>query len=330
VELKTQGCAFLYVSHRMDEVFEVADRICVLRNGRWIEERPVAQWSLDDLGSTVVGKRLGDIFPPREEMKQPLPNSVLKTTQWCVPESSRPSGFAVENFCLEVKPGEIVGLFGLLGSGRTEILESLFGLRPGFDRDTDSGYTPPASASAAWKSGMAFLPEDRRGLGLLLERPLRENMALAAWPRTGPAWSWVDAIWEEKLAQEQMEALAVKAPHQEFAVGRLSGGNQQKVLLGKCLALNPRILLLDDPTRGVDVGAKAEIYRIIRRCAQKGMAILIASSENEEIIGLCDRFHILRQGKASPSYSPSEWTLEKAFTYAAQGGDAPHQPPSTT
>ncbi len=360
-DLKSEGCAFLYVSHRMDEVFRAADRICVLRNGHWVEERPASEWTLESLGSAVVGKRLGDIFPPRPEspagagslagshgfsappapsatsssatsapspefsagagakpLSPPASSPMLRTRRWCVPDTSRPTGFAVEDLELELHAGEIVGLFGLLGSGRTEILESLFGLRPGFDRDAASGFSAPTGPAQAWSRGMAFLPEDRRGLGLMLERPIRENIALAAWARSGALISLVDSRWENGLAQEQIETLGIKAAGSEAPVGSLSGGNQQKVLLGKCLALKPRLLFLDDPTRGVDVGAKAEIYRIIRACADSGTAILIASSENEEILGLCDRFHILRQGQAGQPCRPADWTLESAFTLAAQ------------
>ena len=301
-DLRATGVGVIYISHRLEEVFALADRVTVLRDGESVATRPVAMSVPDsvpeaaglpvsheaELIRLMVGREVSQLFPPAEG----APGKPVLTL---VGVGCAMSG--VRNVSLEVRAGEVVGLAGLVGAGRTELARVLFGLTP-----ADSGEIRLGGIAATLRSpreaiarGIAYLPEDRRRHGVILEMPIAHNVTLAIHPRLFPRL-WLRLRAERNLAMDYMRSLAVKAATPEAAVGALSGGNQQKVALARWLATQPKLLILDEPTQGVDVGAKGEIHGLIRRLAAQGMAVLMISSDLTEILGMSDRIGVMRGG----------------------------------
>jgi len=288
-DLKARGLAIVFITHFIDQVYEIADRISVLRNGR------------------LVGVAARVDLPPLRLISLMLGRELERTEERLAASAPAPEGPAVLTaerlgrrrtmapFDLSLRAGEVVGLAGLLGSGRTEVLKLIFGaIRP------DSGRVQVASEALAapspqksLKHGLAFCPEDRKAEGVLAELSVRENIVLALQTKRG----WLRRLSEaeqEKLADQMIKALGIATPDAEKPVGQLSGGNQQKVLLARALVSNPRILILDEPTRGIDVGAHAEIVALIRKLSTQGLALLVASSELDELVAVSDRIAVLR------------------------------------
>lgn len=319
--LKGQGLGILYVSHKLEEVFAAADRISVLRNGRSMGTLPRAEAAPGKIVSLMVGRALEEVFPPLPPAPAPDSAPALSLKDWSVPSSVNPDTDLLSGVSFDLRPGEILGLAGLMGAGRTELVESLFGLGPA-GRGTvslgGSAYAPAGPARAIAR-GLALVPEDRRRHGLWLEKSIRENVSgacLQAFARLGV----IDGDAETRLASESIRELGVKAPHVEFTAGQLSGGNQQKVVIAKWLAARPRVLLLDDPTRGVDVGAKAEIYRLIGSLAAQGLAIVLISSELDEVLRLSHRILVLRGGRVAGEFAGG--AADKETILAASAGGA--------
>jgi rhamnose transport system ATP-binding protein len=287
-DLRAQRVGIIYISHRLDEIFELADRVTVLRDGESVGTHPVCAINEATLIKLMVGREMSTLYPPSESAAGPV---VLALTHL----GCRAGG--VRNVSLEVRAGEVVGLAGLVGAGRTELARVIFGLTPADSGELQiKGETVRISTpQEAVARGIAYVPEDRRRHGVILEMPIAHNLTLAIHRRIFPG-AWLRFGMETKLALDFIRDLDVKAYGPEAPGGSLSGGNQQKVSLARWLATEPKLLILDEPTQGVDVGAKSEIHKIIRRLAKEGLAVLMISSDLPEIIGLSDRIAVMRGG----------------------------------
>jgi rhamnose transport system ATP-binding protein len=316
-KLKAGGVTLLYVSHRIPEVFRLCDRITVLRDGAFVETCDRRGVTPDHIVRAMVGREL----PPRAAFaKAPAPKAVDGTA----PQEPRPV-LAVEslarrpcftNVTLSVRPGEIVGLFGLVGSGRSELLETIFGLFPP-DAGTvrvDGQLVPASSPRAAARAGIALVPEERQRQGLLFNLTIRHNLVLP--DRIVKGDVLVHAGRERREARDLVDTFRIKASGVEIPPDALSGGNQQKVVVAKWLATCPKVLLLDEPTKGVDVGAKFEIHEIIRREAARGAGCLVASSDLPEVLGLADRILVMREGRIQGQLEGAGATEESVMQLA--------------
>jgi len=285
--LREQGVAIIYISHRLEEVFRVADRVTVLRDGERVGSEPVAAVDQDWLIRRMVGRELHTLYPRNYRS----PGKVLLEVRGL----SRAGAFA--GIDLEVHEGEIVGLAGLVGSGRSEVVRAIFGIDP-YDAGTVRllGESLPQRPWAAVRKGLALLPEDRSRQGVILAMTVRANMTLAVL-RDLQRGGFLDEAKELSITERFIQALQLRPPHPDLPVASLSGGNQQKVVLGKWLATEPRVLILDEPTQGVDVGAKAEIHQLMDRLVGQGMGILMISSNLPEVLGMADRLLVMHRGK---------------------------------
>ena len=296
-EIAARGVGIVFISHRLEEVPRVADRVTVFRDGRVAgQASPRAPQS--ELVSLLVGRPLAELYPARAAA---FGAPVLRLDRAGFrPKAPRPGWQAPQDVSLTVRAGEIVGLAGIMGAGRTELLSALYGAAGGGQwRGTVEIAGRPATLASirnARARGLGLVTDDRRGGGLMLRDSVGRNLVSAVLKRVSPMFL-MSAARESRLAKEGVRLFDVRPPRLDFAVGALSGGNQQKVVLAKEVLAEPRLLLLDEPTRGVDVGAKAEIYQRIRDLAAKGLGVLIASSEMPELLGLCDRVVVLRGGR---------------------------------
>jgi ribose transport system ATP-binding protein len=311
-DLRSRGVSVIWISHRLGEVKELADRVVVLRDGRNAGEiTDRAEIEHDRMIRMMVGR---DIDRLARRPSHPAGDVVLAVGDLRTPaHPAHAVSFAV-------RAGEIVGIAGLVGAGRTELLTTLFGITPAVAGSVAVAGRPvtPSSPIDAIRAGLALVPEDRKQEGLVLEMAVRENMSLAAlW--TESRAGFIDTAAERQLAAEMIPALAIKTPGDRQAVQFLSGGNQQKVVLAKWLAMKPKVLLLDEPTRGIDVGAKAEIYDLVHRLAGEGLAVLFVSSEMEEILSLADRALVMHEGRLAGGLSRRELSEENVMRLAAGG-----------
>ncbi len=311
-QLKTQGVSIAYISHRLEEFEQIGDRITVLRNGRKIETISMAQASIDRIVRSMAGRDVKELFP-----KQPttIGHPVLKVRHLTV-------GKRLINVSFDVHAGEILGVAGLVGSGRTTLCRAIFGLEKldageiWVDKRQITGLPPTRVIDA----GVGLVPEDRKRQGLALNLSLRHNVALPSLPRISRPWG-IDRTLERSLAMDQVRRMQVAAHSIEQPAGDLSGGNQQKLVLGKWFAANSRVLILDEPARGVDVGAKAEIFRIISESAAEGRAVLMISSYLPEILGMADRVLVLYRGRLVGDLPAKGLTQERIVHLASVGGD---------
>ena len=288
-DLIRQGAGVLYVSHRLPEVLRLADRVTVLRDGRRVSTRPLARTGRERIIEEMTGRDLGGLFPDRRGEAGPGP-AVLKVRGL---RAGR-----VISADLTLHAGEIMGVAGVAGSGRGTLLRAIFGACPVAAGNVTVGDVPVRHApAAAWRDGIAYVPRERRTQGLMMGRAIAENVALPHLAALARARVFLDHRRQRRLARELGQAVALKAASIDQSCRELSGGNQQKVLFARALAGTPRVLLLDEPTRGVDIGARFEIYRLIRRLSDEGIAILMASSDLPEILGLCDRIAVMRDGR---------------------------------
>jgi ABC-type sugar transport system ATPase subunit len=301
-ERRAAGTAFVYISHHLDEILALTDRVAVLRDGVLVAVRPTAETCRDELVDLMTGKELAE--PPAGAPRAALGAPVLEVEALCVDHPTLRGRRVVDGLAFTARAGEVVALAGAMGAGRTATLSALFGLGRSPVRGTirvDGRSLRPGSPRAAIGAGIALVPEDRKGQGLVLGMTVAENLALTA--RTG--WL-VDGARVEHAAAARVKELRIKTPDLAAEVATLSGGNQQKVVIGKWLALAPRVLLLDEPTRGVDVGAKAEIYKLIEDLTGRGHAVVIASSDLPEIVRLADRVVVLRDGRKAGELARGE------------------------
>ncbi len=285
--LRNQGLGILYVSHRMEEVFRLGDLITVVRDGRLVGTEPIA--ALDQ--ARVVAMMVGDQRSLHVAKERHAGDLILKTEGL-----SRTGVF--EDVSISVRRGEVVGLAGLVGAGRTDIARCIFGVEPP-DRghiEVDGRSLQVTSPADAIGLGFALVPEDRKTQGLVLIGSVTDNLTLSVHGRIS-RWGWVQKALETGLVQSFIRKLQIKAPSPEHAVDTLSGGNQQKIVLGRWLATQPRLMILDEPTRGVDVGAKAEIHRVIEGLVREGLGVLLISSELPELMAMSDRVYVVRAGR---------------------------------
>ena len=306
-ELRAQGTGIVYVSHRMEEIFAICDRISVLRDGQFVGTRPIPGLAFDEVVKMMVGRTLDARYPQRT----PNIGSIRLTAEHI-------GGGIVHDVSFELHAGEVLGVAGLMGAGRTELARLLFGLdKLEAGRVTlDGKVVTPKTPSEAIHAGFGFVTEDRKAQGLVLDMSLRENVSL---PRVPARAGLVDRPAEKKQTRGLIDALKIRTRDMELDVRALSGGNQQKVVLAKWLALKPRVLILDEPTRGVDVGGKAEIYHIINQLAEQGVAILMISSELPEVLAMSDRILVMHEGHATALLDAHGATQEAVMT-AATGG----------
>lgn len=285
-DLVLQGAAILYVSHRMGEVMRLADRITVLRDGLHISTRPRAETDTARVIADMTGRDLGGLFPPKT--KTPRETKVLKSEAMSAP------GLVRADF--ELHAGEVLGLAGLSGSGRGALLRAVLGAGPRAGLLTLDGVPVGQSPAEAWAQGIAYVPRERRAEGLIIGRPIFENVTLPHLQRFARAGVFVNVAREKQRSHDLGKHVRLKATSIMQVCAELSGGNQQKVLFARALAGKPRVLLLDEPTRGVDIGARFDIYRLIKSLRDEGVSILLASSDLPELLGLSDRIGVMRDG----------------------------------
>lgn len=287
-DLRASGVGVIYISHRLEEIFQLADRVTVLRDGESVGTNQVDQINEASLIKMMVGREVSAIHPPPES--QPAEVVLSLKNLGC-------AASGVRNVSLAIRAGEILGLAGLVGAGRTELARVLFGLTPADAGEillNDEHITIPSPQEAV-AHGIGYVPEDRRRHGVILEMPIAHNMTMAVHRRVFPG-TWLRFGAEKQLALEFIRDLDVKAYGPDAPGGSLSGGNQQKVSLARWLATKPKLLILDEPTQGVDVGAKSEIHKIIRQLAKEGLAVLMISSDLPEVLGMSDRIAVMRGG----------------------------------
>jgi len=306
--LRTEGVAIIFVSHRLREVFELADRITVLRDGLTVGDARAAELDRATLIQLMVGRALEEVEPPVVQERGGRP--ALRVRGLTLPGR-------VSAVDLDVEPGEIVGLAGLVGAGRSELLETVFGVHRASAGtvEVDGGQASFRSPREAIRGGVAFVPADRKLEGLVHEMSVRENLVMASTSRLARLRRPV-ARRELRVVRESFEGMRIRAASSRVLVATLSGGNQQKVVLAKWLATFPRVLMLDEPTRGVDVGAKAEIYQLLFDAAESGLGVLVSSSENQELLTLCDRILVMFRGRVAAELSREEATEARIAHFA--------------
>jgi ribose transport system ATP-binding protein len=313
--LKRRGVAIAYITHKFEELTQIGDDAVVMRDGRVVGAAPLAGLTRDEIVRLMVGRDAGDFYPkapsvPREE--------VLRAERISLRDKRRPGEWLVRNVDLHVRRGEVLGVFGLMGAGRTELLETLFGLHPAdstgdvFVDGTVARINTPADAI---RYGMAMAPEDRKLQGLVLPMSVAANASMASMDSIERA-GLIDARRERRHVGGYVERLRVKTPSLRQPVRNLSGGNQQKVILAKWLAAKPKVLLLDEPTRGIDVGAKREIYTLIDELAHDGLGVIVVSSELPEVLAISDRVMVMCEGRKTAEFARGEANEQNVMSAA--------------
>ncbi len=319
--LRDEGITCVIISHKLNEVTAIADSVTILRDGRTIEtlDMAVDRVTEDRIISGMVGRALDNRFPPRTPA---IGEEAFRIEDWTVYSPSQPGRKVVDGASLMLRRGEIVGLAGLMGAGRTELAMSVFGRTYGVHisgRIFKGGERIELrTVQDAIKHGVAYATEDRKRYGLNLIEDIKRNIS-AAWLKGLSRRGWVNEYEEYRVAQQFRGSMNIKAPSVDSVVGKLSGGNQQKVVLSKWILTEPDVLILDEPTRGIDVGAKYEIYMIINRLAEQGKAVLVISSELPELLGLCDRIYTLSEGRVTGEVPREEATQERLMYLMTKG-----------
>ncbi|TQS27575.1 multiple monosaccharide ABC transporter ATP-binding protein [Microbispora sp. KK1-11] len=319
--LRDEGITCVIISHKLNEVTAIADSVTILRDGRTIETLDMAADSVteDRIISGMVGRALDNRFPPRTPA---IGEEAFRIEDWTVYSPSQPGRKVVDGASLMLRRGEIVGLAGLMGAGRTELAMSVFGRTYGVHISgrifKDGRQIDIRTVQDAIRHGVAYATEDRKRYGLNLIEDIKRNIS-AAWLKGLSRRGWVNEYEEYRVAQQFRGSMNIKAPGVDSVVGKLSGGNQQKVVLSKWILTEPDVLILDEPTRGIDVGAKYEIYMIINRLAEQGKAVLVISSELPELLGLCDRIYTLSEGRVTGEVPREEATQERLMYLMTKG-----------
>ncbi|QRY36921.1 sugar ABC transporter ATP-binding protein [Bacillus sp. PDNC022] len=308
--LKKEGVSIVYISHRMEEIFAICDRITIMRDGKTVDTKAIPETNFHEVVKKMVGRELTDRYPERTPSTGDI---VLEVKQ-----ASRKGQFHDINF--SVKAGEIVGVAGLMGAGRTEMMRSLFGLDP-LDQGEIWVHGKKAlikKPSDAVKLGIGFITEDRKDEGLMLDASIRENIGLPNLKSFSPK-GLIDKKTEQDFVDLLIKRLTIKTASSDISARSLSGGNQQKVVIAKWIGIQPKVLILDEPTRGVDVGAKREIYQLMNELTDRGVAILMVSSELPEILGMSDRVLVIHEGTISGELDKTEATQERIMILATGG-----------
>jgi D-xylose transport system ATP-binding protein len=332
-DLRARGIACIYISHKLEEVFAIADRITVLRDGATVFTAPAAETGKMEIIRHMVGRELGDLFPRRKKLMAAGPNvasapatpasqagslrHALRVSALTVADPHTGADF-LRDISFTVAPGEVLGIGGLMGAGRTELLMHLFGawgIRRAGRVEVAGEEFPPSAPPEVLRRGLALVSEDRRRYGLILDESIGFNLSLSSLRAVTRA-GFIDSSREHRRNDEVFRSLRVKAPDLEPPVGKLSGGNQQKVVIGKALLTEPLVIFLDEPTRGIDVGAKIEIYEIINQLTDAGKAVVLVSSELPELIGMSDRILMLHEGRVGGEFTRAEATQERLLAAA--------------
>jgi ribose transport system ATP-binding protein len=319
-DLKSQGVSIIYISHRLGEIEQIADRVVVLRDGRNAGTLQREEITHDSIVKLMVGRDIARFYKPAAN---------VESTPFAEIKELRTRRYPEKPVSFDVRRGEILGFAGLVGAGRSEAAQAIFGVdaRLSGDISLDGTRVDLATANDAIKNGIYLVPEDRRVAGLIVDLPVRENITLPELNRFATA-GLVSSEKERSTAKQMCEKLGVKTPSVETKAANLSGGNQQKVVLAKWLSLNPKLLIFDEPTRGIDVGAKAEIYQLMRGLAESGVAIMMISSDMEEILGESDRIAVMHEGRITGILNREE-ASEEAVMKLAVGSTTGCQPVAT-
>lgn len=314
-DLRQRGVSVIYISHRLGEVKELSDRVTILRDGENAGDLAREEISHENLVKRMVGRDLSQFYARQQHE---LGDELFRVENLVTPT------WPDDALSFSIRAGEIVGVAGLVGAGRTEMLQVLFGIDEAVSGAMylDGQRIAPSSTADAIAAGISLVPEDRKQHGLVVDMPIDENISLAGLRRFQHALGFLNFRREATDAGEMIERMGIKTPSRRQIARNLSGGNQQKVVIGKWLALQPRLLLLDEPTRGIDVGAKQEIYVLMEKLASEGMAILFVSSEMEEIIGMSDRVLVMHEGRITGQLPRSQLS-EESIMHLATGGEPP-------
>ncbi|SJM67382.1 sugar ABC transporter ATP-binding protein [Gulosibacter sp. 10] len=311
--LRESGVAIIYISHKMEEIFRISDTISVLRDGALISTAPASELDEATLIRDMVGRSLDENFPKREvEIGEP----VLEIDHWSSPPM-------VQDVSISLRKGEVLGIGGLVGAGRSEFVESFFGIRPGGSDSPVLLNGEPVRIKRpqdAIRRGIALVTEDRKVTGLNLEGSVAENISLVNLKQLFPS-TILRQRTEARIADDYIDRLRIRTPNSRQLVSRLSGGNQQKVVLSKWLLTEPQIIIFDDPTRGIDIGAKRDIYTLIGDLVEKGCSVILISSEMTELMGLSDRIHVFAEGRITGTLERPEFDQERILELASQFGD---------
>ena len=313
--LKEQGVAILYITHKMDEIFRIADDITIIRDGQWIESGPAADYDANKLVSRMVGREITNVFPKEDDI--PIGDVVLEVKNLT---QEKQDGGRFENICFTLRQGEILGFSGLVGAGRSEVMRAVFGLDPYTSGEILMEGKPVSirNTADAIRAGIAMVSEDRKGYGLVLGRNIRDNISLVTL-RDFVKNGLIDDKAIVKRAGEMVDMLNIKIANLDVAASTLSGGNQQKVVLAKWLIGDVKVMILDEPTRGIDVGAKSEIHKLMCRFARQGMAVIMISSELPEVLGMADRVVVMQEGRINGVLERREATQESIMKLATRG-----------
>lgn len=306
--LKEKGIAVIYISHRMEEIFEICDRVIVLRDGKYVGESLVKDVNNDDLVTMMVGRKIEEQFPYKDEEK----GNILLEVKNIIYKNK------VVNASIKVRAGEILGISGLMGSGRTELAKTIFGE---YKKESGEVYLKGEkveinSPKEAIEKGICYLSEDRKKEGLVLGMSVRENMTLSNLQKYEKGMKRINKKMESEEVDSYIDKLSIKTPGGEQKIKNLSGGNQQKVILAKWLMLNPEVLIIDEPTRGIDVGAKKEIYEILNQLKKTNRAVIMISSDMAEVLGVSDRIIVMHEGKVTGELSREEASQEAIMKHA--------------
>jgi len=306
--LKEKGVTIIYISHRMNEIFRLSDRVTVMRDGEKIDTLDTSSTDINTLVKLMVGRELNETYPGRDF---PIMEDILL-------EVKDLNGNGLHDINFKIQKGEVLGFAGLIGAGRTELAELIFGIKHAVSGTIymNGKVLNCKSPKQAIDNGIALVPEDRKKLGAHLDISVRENTSIAILQRISKN-SVVDKTKENEIAEYYREFLRIKTPHLEQKVKNLSGGNQQKVIIGKWLASDPDLIILDEPTRGIDVGAKFEIYSLVNSLVSEGKTILMISSEMEEIMGMSDRIIVLSEGRITGEFNKKDFDQEKIMAAAS-------------
>lgn len=315
-DLQNHGIACIYISHKLNEVKAISDTICVIRDGQHIGTRDASGMNEDDVITMMVGRELTALYPSEPHTRGDEILRVENLTAWH-PVNRHIK--RVNDISFSLHRGEILGIAGLVGAGRTEAVQCLFGVWPGrWEGKIYIDGQPVAihHCQQAIAQGIAMVPEDRKKDGIVPVMAVGKNITLAALDQFSGPLSSLDDAGEQLCIQQSIQRLKIKTSSPDLAIGRLSGGNQQKAILARCLLLNPRILILDEPTRGIDIGAKYEIYKLINQLVQQGIAVIVISSELPEVLGLSDRVLVMHEGKLKANLINQGLTQEKVMEAA--------------
>ncbi len=308
-KLRDQGTSFVFVSHKLDEVMELTDRVTVLRDGQWVKTSPTSLLDGESIAQLMVGRELSSLYPAKSEPD--VDEKVVLSV------SSLSTGY-VRDASFELRKGEILGFSGMIGSGRTELMEAIVGLRSRASGEVvANGQTvPPHDVRAAIDAGLAYMTKDRKSKGLLLNSGMAVNLTLQSLDRHGK-FGYLSASSEAKALTRARRRFDIRVRDGNIVAGRMSGGNQQKLLLAKIMETEPQIIIIDEPTRGIDVGTKQQIYHFISALARDGHSIIVVSSEMPEVIGLCTRVAVMREGRIVGVLEGEEISEQEIMRYAA-------------